>query len=39
MPGVRKPISVAILLNLSRKRRIIMEDVNGSIVRERWAGC
>jgi hypothetical protein len=28
--------AVAILLNLLRKRRVMMEDVNGSNVRERW---
>jgi hypothetical protein len=33
-PAAREPISVAILLNLLRKRRELMEDVNVSNVRE-----
>jgi hypothetical protein len=37
--GAREPISVAILLNLIRKRRELMDDVNVNTARERWAGC
>jgi hypothetical protein len=32
----REPISVSVLLNLKRKRRIMIKDVNVSNVRERW---
>jgi hypothetical protein len=38
-PAAREPISVAIPFDLVRKRRVTMEDVNVSNVRERWAGC
>jgi hypothetical protein len=33
-PAAREPIFVAILLNLQRKRRVVMDDVNVSNVRE-----
>jgi hypothetical protein len=38
-PAARKSTSVAILLNLLRKRRDLIEDVNVSNVRETWTGC
>jgi hypothetical protein len=37
--AAREPISVAMSFDLLRKRRVMMEDVNVSNVRERWAGC
>jgi hypothetical protein len=39
IPAVREPIFVAILLNLLRKRRVTMEDVKFSKVRQRWTNC
>jgi hypothetical protein len=38
-PAAREPISVAIVLNLLRKRRVMMADVNVSNVREWWTWC
>jgi hypothetical protein len=39
IPTSKKPTSVAILLILLTKRRVMMEDVNVSNVKERWAKC
>jgi hypothetical protein len=36
--ATREPTSVAILSNHLRKRRVMVEDGNVSIVRERWTG-
>jgi hypothetical protein len=38
-PGSRKPISIVTSFDPLRKRRVMMEDVNVSNVREGWPGC
>jgi hypothetical protein len=35
-PSAREPIPVVIPIDLLRKRRVMMEDVNVSKARERW---
>jgi hypothetical protein len=38
-PAAREPVSVVISVDLPRKRKVMMEDVNVSNVGERWALC
>jgi hypothetical protein len=38
-PAAREPLSFAISVDLLRKRRVMMDNVDVSNVRERWTGC